>query len=369
MMVANEVVAPQTGVPRVGWTQRLLRQLLALSLFYKVLIANGTLVLGTALAAIVLKEWLVQAGPVTGRWEIAAYALAVTALSLLVNALVLRAAFLPLQRLEATADAVRQGDHSRRAPHSPLSDHPTDRLIDTFNAMLDAQERQRAELAALSSRMLDAQEEERRRIARELHDETAQELTALLVRIRLAADGSREPATRDRLAELRAATARALDGVRRIARELRPTILDDLGLTEAVRAYAHEVVARGTTTVTVQTHGWQGRLDPTHELVFYRVIQEALSNVAKHAGASKVEVTIARQDDAIVATVEDNGQGFWPDADVLPTGQGLGLLGMRERLALVGGDLEIDTHPGAGTRIRATAPLPVKRMKRGEERE
>ncbi len=146
--------------------RRLLRQLGGVSLFYKVLLANGALVLGTVLAGMALTDWIVRTDPSFGGWEIAGFAAGVTGLSLLVNALVLRAAFLPLQRLEETADAVLRGETGRRAPHSILSDPTIARLTDTFNAMLAAQERQRAELAALSSRTLDAQEEERRRIAR-----------------------------------------------------------------------------------------------------------------------------------------------------------------------------------------------------------
>ncbi|MDP9371016.1 MAG: sensor histidine kinase, partial [Chloroflexota bacterium] len=164
---------------------------------------------------------------------------------------------------------------------------------------------------------------------------------------------------RERLAELRAATARILDGVRRLARELRPTILDDLGLAEATRAYAQEVARRGLARVEVRTAGFSGRLDPTRELVLYRVVQEALSNAAKHADARAIEVTLDRADGMVTATVGDNGRGFEPGAlaGVAPTGQGLGLLGMRERLALVGGELEIDAQPGVGTRVRATVPL------------
>jgi two-component system sensor histidine kinase UhpB len=358
-MLANESVPTAARRPRRPLPRRLLRQLGAVSLFYKVLLANGALVLVAALTGIALVGWVVRTAQPLAAWEVAGFAAGVTALSLLVNALVLRAAFLPLQRLEETADAVRRGDDRRRAPHSLLSDPTIARLIDTFNAMLEAQAGQRAELAALSSRTLDAQEEERRRIARELHDETAQELTALLVRIRLAADGSREPATRERLAELRAATARTLDGVRRLARELRPTILDDLGLAEAIRAYAHDTTLRGAARVTVQTRGPTARLDPTRELVLYRVVQEALTNVAKHAAARAVEVTLDYRPDRVAATVADDGRGFEPAvaAGVTPTGQGLGLLGMRERLALVGGALELDAQPGGGTRVRATVPL------------
>lgn len=333
---------------------RLLRQLFAVSLFYKVLVANGVMLFSATLTGMGLAGALTAE---TALWGYAGYALAVTALSLLMNWLVLRAAFQPLLRLEETADAIRRGEHDRRAPRSRLSDPAIGRTIDTFNAMLAEQGRQRAELAALSSRTLSAQEEERRRIARELHDETAQELTALLVQIRLAADGSREPLTRERLTGLRAATSRALAGVRRIARELRPTILDDLGLAEAVRAYANESLARSGTRAHVSTTGSAARLDPTRELVLYRVIQEALSNVAKHAEASRVDVVIGQYGDSVVASVTDTGHGFQPRRTVTPTGQGLGLLGMRERLALVGGHLEIESSPGAGTVVRATVPL------------
>lgn len=333
---------------------RLLHQLFAVSLFYKVLVANGIMLFSATLTGMGLVGVLT---PETALWGYAGYALAVTALSLLMNWLVLRAAFQPLLQLEETADAIRRGEHDRRAPRSRLSDPAIGRIIDTFNAMLAEQERQRAELAALSSRTLSAQEEERRRIARELHDETAQELTALLVHIRLATDGSREPLTRERLTELRAATSRALAGVRRIARELRPTILDDLGMAEAVRAYANEALARSGTRAHVSTSGSAARLDPTRELVLYRVIQEALNNVAKHAEAPRVDVVISQAAGSVVASVTDTGRGFQPRRTVTPTGQGLGLLGMRERLALVGGHLEIESSPGAGTVVRATVPL------------
>lgn len=354
--VASSVTGRQTG----SLPQRLLKQLGAVALFYKVLLANGVLVLGATVAGMELARWMNRTAPALETLELVGFVAGVTALSLLINALVLRAAFLPLQRLEETADAVRHGDYGRRAPHSMLSDPTISRLIDTFNAMLEAQGRQRDELAALSSRTLDAQEEERRRIARELHDETAQELTALLVRIRLASAASREPATRERLAELRVTSARVLDGVRRLARELRPTILDDLGLVEAVRACAQDIAAREGLRVAVRANDLDGRLDPARELVLYRVVQEALSNVAKHAGARNVEVTLDRVGGAVVATVSDDGCGFdlATAIDVTPTGQGLGLLGMRERLALVGGELEIDTPLGRGTRVRARVPLP-----------
>lgn len=357
-MLMNQARSPSAGCWEERPVGRMLRTLGAVSLFYKVLLANGLLILAATVTGMALAGRVIGHALAPERWGLAGYALAVTALSLLVNAAVLHAAFLPLQRLEATAEAIRRGERDRRAPRSFLSDPAIARLIDTFNAMLTEQERQRAELAALSSRTLGAQEEERRRIARELHDQTAQELTALLVRIRLAADGSRDPATRERLAELRAATARTLDGVRRVARELRPSILDDLGLAEAVRAYTQEALAHAGIRVVVRTLGLADRLDPTRELVLYRVLQEALSNVAKHASATRVDVTIEQDDHAVVATVVDNGCGFVPRQGVAPTGQGLGLLGMRERLALVGGRLELETPPGGGTTVRATVPAP-----------
>ena len=344
--------------PRTLLPERALRALGAVSLFWKVLLANGFLVLGSVLVGMALSRSVAMEGRPLELTSFFGFAAGVTALSLIVNAIVLRAAFLPLVRLERTANAVRRGEYGRRAPDSYLSDPTIRQLTDTFNAMLTAQEESRAALAALSSRTLDAQEEERRRIARELHDETAQELTALLVQIRLAAAGAPEGA-REGFAELRAATARILDGVRRLARELRPTILDDLGLVEAVRAYAQETAARTALQITVRATNFAGRLDPTQELVLYRVVQEAISNVAKHAEASAVGVTFERWDDVAWATIGDNGRGFDLSsvATPAPSGQGLGLLGMRERLALVGGKLDIDTRPGGGTIVRARLPL------------
>lgn len=339
--------------------ERVLRALGAVSLFWKVLLANGALVLSSVLTGIALARNVALEGRPLDPTGLVGFAAGVTALSLMVNAIVLRAAFLPLLRLERTADAVRRGEYGRRAPDSFLSDPTIRRLTDAFNAMLAAQEESRAALAALSSRTLDAQEEERRRIARELHDETAQELTALLVQIRLAAGETTETMTRERFAELRTATARILDGVRRLARELRPTILDDLGLVEAVRAFAQETAARTKLQINVRETNFAGRLDPTRELVLYRVVQEALSNVAKHAEAHTVEVALERWGDVAWATITDNGRGFDLSSMVIPTptGQGLGLVGMRERLALVGGKLDIDTRPGGGTIVRARLPL------------
>ena len=343
--------------PRTVLMERALRALGAVSLFWKVLLANGFLVLSSVLVGMMLSRSVAMEGRPLDSNGLIGFAAGVTALSLIVNAIVLRAAFLPLVRLERTANAVRHGEYSRRAPDSYLSDPTIRQLTDAFNAMLSAQEESRAALTALSSRTLDAQEDERRRIARELHDETAQELTALLVQIRLAAAAPEE--TREGFAELRAATARILDGVRRLARELRPTILDDLGLVEAVRAFAQETATRTKISITVRETNFGGRLDPTRELVLYRVVQEALSNVAKHAEADTVGVTFERWGDVAWATISDNGRGFDLSsvATPSPNGQGLGLLGMRERLVLVGGKLDIDTRPGGGTIVRARLPL------------
>ncbi len=364
-MATNETQYPWLARHGVSLPERALRALGAVSLFWKVLLANGLLVLGSAIIGMLLSRDVAIAGRPLDRMGLLGFAAGVTALSLIVNALVLRAAFLPLVRLEGTADAVRRGEYGRRAPYSILTDPTIRRVTDAFNAMLAAQEESRAVLTALSSRTLDAQEEERRRIARELHDETAQELTALLVRIRLAADGSREPATRERLAELRAATARILDGVRRVARELRPTILDDLGMVEAVRAYTHDIATRTSLKITVHAGDFNDRLDPTSELVLYRVVQEALSNVVKHADARTVEVTFERRNGVASAVIADNGRGFDQAKMAVPSlsGQGLGLLGMRERLALVGGKLEIETRPGGGgTTVRVMVPLKADRL-------
>lgn len=300
---------------------------------------------------------------------IAGFLLAGVAASVLANFLVLRAVLRPLQHLQRAVDAVRAGATGVRVQRNDLWDEQLEHLADTFDGMVAALEDQTERLRRLPGQILRAQEEERRRIARELHDEAAQALTSLLVRLRLLEQTDEPAQVRARVRELRALTARALDDVRRIAVELRPSVLDDLGLAAALAAHADALNASGEMRVTV-TAGVDGRLPPEVELALYRVAQEALTNARRHGKATAAHVHLWRGPGEVRLEVADDGVGFDPARVGRAGGQatspaarngstGLGLAGMAERIALVGGRLEIRSAPGAGTTVAATVPLPA----------
>jgi signal transduction histidine kinase len=213
------------------------------------------------------------------------------------------------------------------------------------------------QLQRLTALVITAQEEERRRIARELHDDTAQALTSVLVRMRLLARQATRDEVRDGLYELLELTTDALDGVRRMALDLRPSTLDDLGLVPAVESYAREFGERWGIAVRTRVQGLSGRLPPDRELIVYRVIQEALTNVAKHAGATTVEISLQGEGEHLIATVRDNGRGFAVAQTLEARERGLGLFGMQERAQLAGGYVDVQSTPGAGTTVSLVAPL------------
>jgi signal transduction histidine kinase len=204
-------------------------------------------------------------------------------------------------------------------------------------------------------RVIGAQELERRRLARELHDETGQALTSILLglkSIRAAATPEEAERAENNLREL---VVQALQDVRNLAVELRPTALDDFGLIAALERLAATFSERTGIKATVAATVGDSRLPPDTETVVYRLVQEALTNVVKHAAASEVGIVLTRRDGGVSAVVEDNGQGF-AESDV--RSDALGLLGMRERLALLGGTLAIESTPGQGTAVIAYLPLP-----------
>jgi PAS domain S-box-containing protein len=226
----------------------------------------------------------------------------------------------------------------------------------------DLTERRRhAEVRArLLEQVTAAQEDEQRRLARELHDETGQSLTSLLVGLRTLADAPSLAAVRENVAELRRVTARTLDEVRRLARGLRPGVLDELGLVPAVEQLAvdHSQLHSIAVEVSAVSFGAE-RVPPAVEAALYRVIQEALTNAAKHSGARTVNVVLQRRREMVQAIVSDDGCGFDVEATLrTPAARAhLGLHGMRERAALLGGTVTIESTPGEGTTIYVRVPV------------
>jgi len=220
--------------------------------------------------------------------------------------------------------------------------------------------RQHEELRALAGRLADAEEQERRRIARELHDQVGQHLTALglnlsILRAHLPVAGAGPLQARidDSLKLLEETTA----SVRTLMTELRPPLLDDFGLAAAVEWYAKEFGARAKLAVEVAAPGGLRRMDPAREITLFRILQEALMNVAKHASASRVQVLLEDKNGLVRMSVQDDGKGFDPglrDRAQRPT---WGLLNMAERARTIGGTCRVESAPGQGTRVVVEAAL------------
>jgi signal transduction histidine kinase len=199
-----------------------------------------------------------------------------------------------------------------------------------------------------------AQEQERRRLARELHDETGQALTSILLGLKGIRAAANEKEAERAEAELRELVVQALQDVRSLAVELRPTALDDFGLVPALERLSTTFGERTGIRASVAATLGATRLPPETETVVYRLVQEALTNVVKHAAASEVGIVLTRRNGGVGVVVEDDGKGF-AESDV--RSDALGLLGMRERLALLGGTLAIESTPGNGTAVIAFLPV------------
>jgi signal transduction histidine kinase len=203
-------------------------------------------------------------------------------------------------------------------------------------------------------RVVAAQELERTRLARELHDETGQALTSILLGLKSLEDAREGEDGRAALAEVRDLVVSTLQDVRRLAVELRPAALDDFGLVPALERLAGTFRDQTGMTVDLENRLKNTRLPTDVETALYRIVQEALTNVVKHAGAARVSIVLMHRDRSVAVVVEDDGSGFDPAA---AREEGLGLVGMRERVGLVGGSLKIESAAGTGTTLVAEVPL------------
>jgi two-component system sensor histidine kinase UhpB len=265
---------------------------------------------------------------------------------LAVNLVLMRRATDPLARLIATMEEVNPLEPGQRTtPSGPPSEVTT--LSRAFNDMLDRIETERRESAR---RELLAQEGERRRVAAELHDEIGQGLTALMLELqRSGADAS--PAQRERLMHARGVTAQLQDDVRRLARSLRPEVLDELGLIPALANLCDRLGARTGLDIELARDGELPTLGADVELVIYRVVQESLTNVVRHARATRADVRLTAGGGRIQVDVSDDGRGF------AGLDEGNGIRGMRERAVLVGGRLALDAADAGGVRVRLAIPV------------
>lgn len=264
---------------------------------------------------------------------------------LVVDLFLLRPAFAPLDHL---AETMRSHDPLSPGPRAEVRGGPVVAgLAQTFNDMLDRLESERRESARQA---LLVQENERRRIARELHDEVGQTLTGVMLQIEGLAPSIPDE-LRGQLDELRETARHGTEEVRRIARRLRPDALDELGLSSALAALTSGFERQARVPV-VRRLASGVQLSPEEELVIYRVAQEALTNVARHAEAKSVQVELRDGEDLIVLTVRDDGRGM-PEGAATSSH---GVRGMRERAMLVGAKLSIESRPGEGTTVQLSIP-------------
>ena len=312
------------------------------SLFWRIFLPNATVlmfawgVLAFSPAALV--------SPTVAPLEFAA-GLAGLIVIFVVNVIVLRRALAPIARLRAlmsTADPLRPG---RRIPAYGDSAEVVE-LTQAFNAMLARLEGERRTSA---SRALEAQEAERLRLARELHDEIGQSLTALLLELESISRAA-PPDVAPAVDEARESARTTLEELRRIARRLRPEALDDLGLRSALANLCERMAAQSGVECVRRIDPDLPPLGPDEELAVYRVAQEAITNAVRHGEPSRIELHLARDDGAVALHVLDDGRGI--------TGpqEGAGLTGMRERALMIGADLEIEARRGGGAAVHLKLP-------------
>lgn len=337
-----------------------------LSLFEKVILVNTCMLIGEALAGL----WVTSHSLEAHHYLIdTSFIVAATLCSLLINILLLRASFRPLFSLLRTIRAIAGGDTTRRAIDVP-ADSEIGELALAFNSMLDQLETSRRQQAML---ILQAQEEERRRIARELHDESSQNLTALLVHTEILHQTLQNLPETSTLKDVRTQiqtglhqltqlTQGTLENVRTLALQLRPGVLDDLGLDAALRWLAEDFRQRLQLPVELHIDGLEGTLrdmqyPALYATTLFRIAQECLTNAARYAQAHNVTITFKQDEQHIFLRVSDDGCSY----DPAKRSSGLGIIGMRERAALLGGKLVITSKPGKGTSVEAILPRSILR--------
>ena len=314
------------------------------SLIGQVTAANVVLVTLTLLAAVLVGALDHSADD---RWQVLVLALVIV-LTFCVNLWMLQRRFAPLEHL---IDRIERIDPSEPSTFELAGDpvEEIDRLAQSFRRLLQRVDDERRRSGKL---VLRAQEEERRRVARDLHDEVNQALTAILLRLEALAHDM-PPERLGDVTELKRLANQTMDELLNLARQLRPTALDDHGLLPAIEAQVRGFEERSGIRAQLQTSGDPSLLDEEKQTVIYRVAQEALANAGRHANASSVALALDVEGQTAELRIRDDGVGFDP---VASRGDGLGLDGMAERARLVGGELDLRSSPGSGTELTLRVP-------------
>jgi two-component system sensor histidine kinase UhpB len=327
-----------------------------LSLFRRIVIGNAIIIIFGAVIGTLITRHLAQQA--ADWWLITLFAAGGITLSLLINFWIVGAALNPLRDLGRLAKRLQSGDPTVELKNP---DPYTTRMAETLRSLFTQLEERNRELHALSERAIDAQEEERRAIAQSLHDDTGQALSMLIIHLDRIDERTpaQETELKKQVADARELASNSLTELRRILSGLRPAILDDLGLVPAIRWFARTNLEQVGIYVVVKAPSIPLELSPAITTTLFRIVQEAISNVVRHAGAGSVTIVLQLSEGAVDLRIEDDGRGFNPqnasrDAVEL---QRLGLLGIRERAELLGGVVSIESAPEKGTCLEVSIPL------------
>ena len=342
-----------------GLINNLRTRLSRLSLLQRIIIGNaGIIIFGAVLGTLVTRRLAQQAAD---WWLITIFAAGGVALSLVINFWIVGAALRPLRDLGKLAKHLQNGELSIHPTTLKNPDPYTSRMAETLQSLFSELEERNRELRALSERAINAQEEERRAIAQSLHDDTGQALSMLVIHLdrideRISPERKQ---LKKQVADARELAANSLTELRHILSGLRPAILDDLGLVPAIRWFTRTNLEPIGIRVIVKAPSIPLGLSSAITTTLFRIVQEAINNIVRHAGAGTVTIVLQLNDGMVQLRVEDDGRGFDPqntsrDAVEL---QKLGLLGIRERAELLGGQVEIESAPEKGTRLQVLIPL------------
>ena len=284
--------------------------------------------------------------------------LAAVALLVVIVLLAVQRVTSPITQMAAYSRQVAAGDYAVQAPPYPIAELRD--MGNAFNEMVKQISRYQAGLRQYVAAITNTQEEERRRIARDLHDDTTQSLIAIGQRVELARDmidETPQEAT-EQLRDLRKMITRTINSVRQFSRDLRPTTLEDLGLVAALQHQVNTLSQQDNTEVSLSIEGTAEGLLPDMEIAVYRIVQEALTNIRKHARASHVQLQAQFLPQLVIVTVQDNGIGFEVPQEMaeLANQGNFGLMGLKERAQLFGGQATITSQPGEGTEVQAVLP-------------
>ena len=338
------------------------RQLaLRTSIFDRVLIGNSIIIIFGAAAGTIVTRQMTLLGNIR---LILFFSFVGILITLLVNRAIIKTALYPLHELGDALERVDSGQINLPDSLKNYQDPDIHRLVTAIDSMLTRIANYTSQLQAISERTINAQEEERVRIARSLHDDTAQSISMLIIDLerlgKLIPDNA--PNIICYVSDAQQVATELLENVRQIIWDLRPSILDDLGLLAAIRWYARTNLEKASVKLDFHASGEITRLPPHLETMLFRIAQEAISNILRHANASKVAIHLWKAEQQVWLEIKDDGHGFnIEQISVRALGQKqLGLLGIQERTSLVHGGVNIASSPESGTCLKVYIPLPLE---------